>query len=140
MPKVTVTLEFDSTEEAASFFGSRTAVLTTTNGPAGVSTVLPYAAPAASVPPVTTPTPTNAAVAPTASVIPATATAGPVAADPAKEAHAAMITMITRLDARQPGQGAANAKAILNQHGFTRARDVTADKVPALIAAFNAQQ
>ena len=126
MPKVTIQLEFDSTEEAASFFGSR-ALAPGQQTPVHV----PPAAPA------TTPTPTNAAVAQPA---PATATAGPAAADPAKEAHAAMSAMIARLDAKQPGQGAANAKAILNQHGFSRARDVTADKAPALIAAFNAAQ
>ena len=150
MAKVHVSIEFDSIEEAASFF-DRSVPDRKGEGALGVIGAQATATVEASAP-VAVQTPVNIPTSPAAnssagSVLPATAapsTSLPASATPgtgdfAAAVRSAMAEMVARVDAEgTPGSGAVKVKEILGAHGLTRGRDATAAQAPLLIAAFNA--
>jgi hypothetical protein len=167
MTKFHVSIEFDSIEEAASFFDrsvpdrkgegalgvigaqatatvqslpktAEVAAPVAVQTPVVPSTAASVAQPSSTSVLPTTPTALSAAGAASASAAPATSPTSDTG-DFAAAVRSAMAEMVARVDAKgTPGSGAVKVKEILGAHGLTRGRDATAAQAPLLIAAFNA--
>ena len=135
MTKVHVHYEFESHEEAAAHFARQHAHPTPALAPAPAASAASAAEPTLSTSPIVTTPPVSSTPAdsPAAPVMPAT----DAAVDHTLAVRTHMSDMVARLDSKNgPGSGAVKAKELLTKHGFGRAKDVTADKAPALIADF----
>ena len=165
MPKIIMTIEFDTVEEVASFFAHKTpgapwpaptetkppkagrsasstgAAPAATTEPSGPVTTQPAPMAAEALAPIAAESPAPTLIAPSAATLtqPTTAaqTAAPApAADPLAECRAAMNAYMA-----VPGRDAVGARSIMmNYAGATKLKDIPADKIAAVTAAFKAGQ